>query len=73
MSASGEATRPELGPWLSAVEASKYVGVSWPTLREWILDHQVPHVRMGRRWKINRQTLDEHLTADADAQVGVSR
>ena len=64
--------RIDAGPWLNAREAAEYVGVSWPTLRGWIIDRRVPHVRMGRRWKISRETLDEHLRRDADAQVGAA-
>lgn len=64
--------REIVGPWLNAKEAAEYVGISWPTLKEWMLDRQVPHVRMGRRWKINRQTLDAALQAAADEQAVAS-
>jgi excisionase family DNA binding protein len=47
--------------WLSGKDAAEYVGVSWPTLRQFILDHGVPYVRLGTRWKIERTTLDASL------------
>ena len=47
--------------WLSGKEAAEYVGVSWPTLRQFILDNGVPYVRLGTRWKIERLALDESL------------
>lgn len=47
--------------WLSGKEAAEYVGVSWPTLRQVIIEHRIPHVRMGTLWKIEVAVLDEHL------------
>jgi excisionase family DNA binding protein len=47
--------------WLSGQEAAKHVGVSWPTLRQFIIEQSIPHVRLGRRWKIEAAVLDEHL------------
>jgi excisionase family DNA binding protein len=35
--------------------------VSWPTLRQLIVDQGIPHVRLGRRWKIEVAVLDDHL------------
>ena len=53
--------RPAPTVWLSGEEAAEYVGVSWPTLRQFILEHSIPHVRLGTRWKIEVAVLDEHL------------
>ena len=53
--------RPAPTVWLSGQEAAEYVGVSWPTLRRTLLDHRIPHVRLGTRWKIDVAVLDEHL------------
>jgi excisionase family DNA binding protein len=47
--------------WLSGKDAAEYVGVSWPTLRQFILDHGVPYVRLGTRWKIEREALNGSL------------
>lgn len=47
--------------WLNGTEAADWFGVSWPTMRQMILDHDIPHIRIGSRWKINTATLDEHL------------
>lgn len=47
--------------WLSGQQAAEHVGVSWPTLRQAIVEHAIPHVRLGRRWKIEASVLDEHL------------
>ncbi len=32
-----------------------------PTLRQTLLEHAIPHVRLGTRWKIDVAVLDEHL------------
>lgn len=53
------ASRPAV--WLSGQQAAEHVGVSWPTLRQTIIDHGIPHVRLGRRWKIEASVLDDHL------------
>lgn len=55
--------------WLNAAEAAAHVGVSWPTLRQILLDHRIPHRRVGRRWIIEAATLDEHLRRLAREQV----
>ena len=47
--------------WLSGQQAAEHVGVSWPTLRQVIVDYAIPHVRLGRRWKIEASVLDAHL------------
>lgn len=60
-----------VGPWLNTKEAAAYVGVSWDTLKAWILDVGMPHVRMGKRWKINVDTLDRYLHQDAQSRAGV--
>lgn len=62
--------RPAPTVWLSGQEAAEYVGVSWPTLRQALLDHAIPHVRLGTRWKIDVAVLDEHLHRMADVQCG---
>ena len=53
--------RPSPAVWLSGQEAAEYVGVSWPTLRQFLLDHAIPHIRLGTRWKIEVAVLDQHL------------
>lgn len=55
--------RSAAGPavWLSGQQAAEHVGVSWPTLRQAIVEHAIPHVRLGRRWKIEASVLDEYL------------
>lgn len=62
--------RPAPTVWLSGQEAAEHVGVSWPTLRQTLLDHAIPHVRLGTRWKIDVAVLDEHLHHMADVQCG---
>ena len=54
-------SRPSPTVWLSGQEAAEYVGVSWPTLRQAIVDHAIPHVRLGTLWRIEVAVLDEHL------------
>ena len=63
-------SRPSPTVWLSGQEAAEYIGVSWPTLRQTIIDHAIPHLRLGTRWKIEVAVLDEHLRRMADAQAG---
>lgn len=53
--------RPAPTVWLSGQEAAEHVGVSWPTLRQAIIEHAIPHVRLGTRWKIDVAELDYHL------------
>ena len=64
--------RPSPTVWLSGQEAAEYVGVSWPTLRQAIADHAIPHVRLGTLWRIEVAVLDEHLRRLADVQSGFS-
>jgi excisionase family DNA binding protein len=56
--------------WLSGQQAAEHVGVSWPTLRQAIVDHAIPHVRLGRRWKIEVSVLDAHLRRLASGSTG---
>ena len=57
----GTSPGPSPAVWLSGQEAAEHVGVSWPTLRRAIVDHAIPHVRLGRRWKIEASVLDDYL------------
>lgn len=59
--------RPAPTVWLSGQEAAEYVGVSWPTLRQTLLEHDIPVLHMGTRWMIDVATLDEHLHRLAEA------
>lgn len=63
-------TRPAPTVWLSGQEAAEYVGVSWPTLRRALLEHHIPHVRLGTRYKIDVATLDAHLRRLAEDPSG---
>ena len=56
--------------WLSGQQAADHVGVSWPTLRQVIIDYGIPHVRLGRRWKIEATILDDHLRRLASGSTG---
>lgn len=64
-------SRPAPTVWLSGQEAAEYVGVSWPTLRQTLIDHAIPHVRLGTRWKIDVTVLDQHLHRMADTYAGL--
>jgi excisionase family DNA binding protein len=64
----GTGTSPAV--WLSGQQAAAHVGVSWPTLRRAILDYAIPHVRLGRRWKIEASVLDDHLRRLARDSAG---
>lgn len=63
-------SRPSPAVWLSGQEAAEHVGVSWPTLRQAIIEHDIPHVRLGTCWKIEMAVLDEHLRRMARTRVG---
>lgn len=63
-------SRPAPTVWLSGQEAAEYVGVSWPTLRQAIIEHSIPHVRLGTRWKLEVAVLDEHLRRMARGYAG---
>ena len=60
-------SRPSPTIWLSGQEAAEYVGVSWPTLRQAIIEFGIPHVRLGTCWRIEVAVLDEHLRRMARA------
>lgn len=64
----GPDTHPAI--WLSGQQAAAHVGVSWPTLRRAIVDYAIPHVRLGRRWKIEASVLDDHLRRLAGDSTG---
>lgn len=53
--------RPAPTVWLSGQEAAEYLGVSWPTLRQLLLDHDIPHIHIRTLWRIDVAVLDEHL------------
>ena len=61
--------RPSPTVWLSGQEAAEYVGVSWPTLRQAIIEYAIPHVRLGTLWRIEVAVLDEHLRRLADTEA----
>ena len=63
--------RPSPTVWLSGQEAAEYVGVSWPTLRQVIVDQAIPHVRLGTLWRIEVAVLDDHLRRLADHHPAV--
>ena len=58
-------SRPVPTVWLSGQEAAEYVGVSWPTLRQLILEQSIPHIRLGTLWRIDVAVLDDHLRSMA--------
>jgi len=62
-------SRPAPAVWLSGQEAAEYVGVSWPTLRQTLVEHSIPHVRLGKLWRVEVAVLDEHLRRQAKAQA----
>lgn len=64
-------SRPAPTVWLSGQEAAEYVGVSWPTLRQALIEHAIPYVRLGTRWKIDVAVLDHHLHRLAEAEAGL--
>ena len=58
--------QPSPTVWLLGQEAAECVGVTWPTLRQAITEHAIPHVRLGTLWRIEVAVLDEHLRRLAD-------
>lgn len=62
-------SRPAPAVLLSGQEAAEYIGVSWPPLRQVLVDQAIPHVRLGKLWRIEVAVLDEHLRRQARAQA----
>ena len=62
-------SRPAPAVWLSGQEAAEYVEVSWPTLRQVLVDQAIPHVRLGKLWRVEVAVLDEHLRRQARTQA----
>jgi excisionase family DNA binding protein len=63
-------SRPAPAVWLSGREAAECVGVSWPTLRRVMVEQAIPHVQLGKLWRVAVGVLDEHLRRQARAQAG---
>lgn len=61
--------RPAPTVWLSGQEAAEYLGVSWPTMRQLLIDHRIPHIRLGTLWRIDVAILDHHLHRIATSEV----
>jgi excisionase family DNA binding protein len=61
--------RPAPAVWLSGQEAAEYVGVSWPTLRQVLVEHAIPHARLGKLQRIEVAVLGEHLRRQACIRV----
>lgn len=58
-------------PWVNGQEAADLVGVSWPTLRQFVLDHDIPHLRVGRLWRFQTSRLMSELERLAELQVAL--
>jgi excisionase family DNA binding protein len=48
---------PELGLWLTAIEAAEDVGVGDSAIRKWIRAGRLPAVKRGGRWLVNARDL----------------
>lgn len=58
-------------PWVNGKEAARMVGVSWPTLRQFVLDHDIPHLRVGRLWRFDTARLQSELERLSELQVSL--
>jgi excisionase family DNA binding protein len=61
----GEANRPYVGdhlqPLLSVPEAAKILGVSVPTLRQWLSQRRIAIIKAGRLTKLKLEDIQEFI------------
>lgn len=58
--------------WVNGQEAAAHAGMSWPTLRQLVIEERVPHLRRGRRWIFELGEVDRALRELSNRQVAVS-
>lgn len=51
-------------PAMTMKEASKYIGVSEPTIKEMLVNKELPGVNVGRIYRFNRYELDKWLSGN---------
>lgn len=56
----------------SAEEAGKILHVQGRTVRQWIADGKIKGVRVGRRWIITREALEDYLEENTYRPEGAS-
>lgn len=61
---------PQEGRLLACVDAAKYMGVPYTTLRDLVFKKLIPVVKIGRAWYFDRRDLDAFVTKNK--QVGVA-
>ena len=52
----------DVGLW-DTDEAARYLGVSVFTLRHWIVDRRMPHIRLGRCVRFDQRDLDGFIAS----------
>ena len=50
-------------PWLTPIEASRYIGVALGTLRNWTSARFIPFAKRGGTVRYHRDTLDTWLSS----------
>ena len=57
-----------LEKWIGIEEASEYLGIKTPTLREWIKkENGIPARKIGKLWKFKCSELDEWVKSGKSA------
>ena len=52
--------------WISALEASAYLGLTVGTVYSLLYSHKIPGARIGRTWRVDLKALDAQLEAGAN-------
>lgn len=53
--------------WIGINEASKYLGVSTETIRNWIKKTDIPAHKIGKLWKFKQSELDDWVKSGRSA------
>jgi excisionase family DNA binding protein len=52
-----------VSPWMDPEETAAYLGIALGTLRNWVSQKYVPHVKRGRIVRFHRERIDAWLFA----------
>lgn len=54
--------------WITMEEACNYLGVTRPTILEWIKAKGFPAAKAGRSWRFKTQEIDEWMRKNANRE-----
>lgn len=55
----------------NAKEAAALVGISYPTFRRLIREHEIPAFRVGQQWMISRKALERWLEMRSEQRAEI--